>query len=468
MTMRKVVIFALVIALALTGLVFAHTAVSAVQDELLLFPTAELGDSSVLSGLTASMTFACGDHLRWHTDYLFGGEAQTTFDYIPKGVPQASYELRTTFDLFFTGGLSTSTTGSIDLRAGEYGDLVKAVAANTEAGGSRTETLVLSEYADFYMPDYELSYEDDEISCSESASLYGHLSGEDYYMPEGCYHTLLEKFRFPVLEGQTITVTVEKHPDGGISGISLSPENNPELFFLSDATSEGIWFLPVFRDEQGTPLPYESPQGHGIYFAPWKNTGSILRYADADKREVTPDLSKLRLVCPLDQELRIEDLHMGSGEAWLLTRDDAAYTLTGLDLTTGKTLLTLDVLPHDPALTEYTSSFRRLGDYLLVFAQGRLALVDAADGQLLLTAPEESQRFTAADFDPDTGCLRWDGETLILIDSTPYDHEVAFWVAAYTPGALRYYGEYSSSLLRGNDTFYGSYITLYQDPITIK
>ena len=84
MTMKKVIVFLLVIALAIGGIGAAHAAVTASQDDLVLYPTIQVGDPAVLEGLTAGLTFACGDHLRWHTDYPFGGEAVTEFqDILP-------------------------------------------------------------------------------------------------------------------------------------------------------------------------------------------------------------------------------------------------------------------------------------------------------------------------------------------------------------------------------------------------
>ena len=64
MTMKKVIVFLLITAIALGGIGFAHALVTDSQDDLILYPTAQVGDPSVLEGLTASMTFACGDHLR--------------------------------------------------------------------------------------------------------------------------------------------------------------------------------------------------------------------------------------------------------------------------------------------------------------------------------------------------------------------------------------------------------------------
>ena len=87
--MRKVLIFALTVAIALGGIGFAHAVVTDSQDELLVYPTSELGDPSALEGLTACVTLACGEHLRWYTDHTLGGETATHFVYDPKGIPDA-------------------------------------------------------------------------------------------------------------------------------------------------------------------------------------------------------------------------------------------------------------------------------------------------------------------------------------------------------------------------------------------
>ena len=54
--MKKVIVFLLTVALALGGLGFAHAAVTASQDDLLVYPTVQVGDPAALEGLTASFT----------------------------------------------------------------------------------------------------------------------------------------------------------------------------------------------------------------------------------------------------------------------------------------------------------------------------------------------------------------------------------------------------------------------------
>ncbi|MBE6951179.1 MAG: hypothetical protein E7451_07560 [Ruminococcaceae bacterium] len=466
--MRKVLIFALTVLIAIGGLCFAHAAVTDSQDELLIYPTLEIGDRTLLDGRTASMTFFCGDYLSWHTDYTFGGETETAFVYDRKGAPAPSGYARSRMEVWFSGGFGASTSGNFPLSNTDYSALFRAVAVAAPDGGSKTMNVNLSDYVNYYMPDFEVSYEDAARQCHISASLHNLVTGDVWHEDEGNYHEFMEHFRFPVQPNHIVSVTVDKNGAGRINGLHMTPENGPDLHFISEVNADGIWFVPVFRDESGTPLPYESPQGHGIYFLPWKKTGTI-RYASGDKDTVVPDLEQAKLLFPLDETLAIEHMQIDpeSGEAWMLTLENDRYILTAYDLTAGEVLTRLEVLPHDPEADSNRGHFERDGDYLLITAQERVALVDAASRQLLLTAPDTGQNRKAISFKPADGDLLYDGEHLILIDTMLYQ-EGTFWTAIFRQGELTYYGEYDCSIMRGNDDWYYSYIGVERDPITLK
>ena len=459
MTMRKVLIFALTVAIALGGLGFAHAAVTDSQDDLLIYPTLEVGDRSRLDGMTASMTFACGDHLRWHTDYTFGGETATEFRYHRKPLQEPEDYERTRLSIGFSGGFGASTSGYFSVGANDYGALFQAVAVATPDGGTKTMNLNMADYVNYYMSDFDLSY--------MSVNLHSLITDEDWY-EWGNYHEFTEHFRFPVQDHHIVSVTVGKDASGRINDINLSPENGPLLYFISDVNAEGLWFVPVFKAEDGTPLPYESPAGHGIYFIPWKVTGTI-QYTSGEKETVEPDLDNARRLFPLDDNLIIEHMEIDAeaGEAWMLTREDTAFFLTSYDLTAGQVLARLEVLPHDPEADAGTCTFERDGDYLLVTAQNHIALVDTANRALLLTAPDTAQDCSSISYTPETGTIFFDGEYLILLDVMRY-WDGTFWTAVFRQDELTYYGEYDCSLMRGNDDFYYSSINVDQDPITLK
>ncbi len=468
--MKKVLVFLLVLAIALGGIGFAHATVTDSQEELIVYPTLQVGDPGVMEGLTASMTFTCGHHLRWYTDYPFGGEAVTEFAYSREAITLPAAYQESHMDLWLSGGVSSSVSGGeFTPKTTNYGALVQAVADQTPAGGSKTMSLEMRDYVNYYLPDYELRYEDDQKECNESASLLGFAAGEQWYQNPGSYRALVDAFRFPVEPGHSMSVTVNKDDADRVVGIQLYPENGPELHFLSDVSAEGLWFVPEFRDEAGGLLPYESPEGHGIYFIPWKTTGTI-RYASGDKDQVSLDVEKARRIFPLDEARLIEHMIIDAeaGTAQMLTLEDGMYMLTTCDLESGTTRSRLEVLPFDPNDPVTSATFLREGDYLLLTVQSMIALTDAAGEKLYLTAPDAlDQTFNSRSYDPDTGDLRFDGETLVLTDTAWY-REGTFWAAAWRQGELCFYGQYDCSLMRGNDDWYYSYITAEEYPMVLK
>ena len=470
MTMKKVIVFLLTVALALGGLGFAHAAVTASQDDLLVYPTVQVGDPTALEGLTASFTVGCGEHLRWHTDYPFGGEARTEFVYHRKPLQRPMNYFSSGMDVTLSGGLSSSVSGgSLSVNVSAYTQLLQAVATQTPAGESRTMELLFEEYTDYYVPDYELDYSSDLKTCNESSTLHGFVGGDNWLAYSGSYVALMHSFRFPVQKGHTVSITVDKDGAGRVVGIEFYPSNGPELRFISDISDQGVWFVPHFRDESGAPLPYESPAGHGIYFIPWKHN-DIYLWNENRPEPVTLDVKNIRLCYPLDENLRIEhlDIDAEAGYARMLTLQEGRYILTTCDLETGRETARLELLAYDPQVLDATAVFQQEGEYLLVLLQDQIALTDAAGTTLLLTAPEtKEQHFGARYFDPATGDLRFDGETLILCDSVGHRSGV-FWAAAWRQGALAYYGEYDCSIMSGNKNWYYSYITAEDHPVVLK
>lgn len=465
--MKKVIVFLLTAAIALGGLGFAHAAVTETQDDLVIYPVAEIGDVGTMEGMTASMTFACGDYLRWYTDYPFGGEAVTEFEYSAEAIKPVGESTGGYLELYFTGGVGSSTSGTFSLTTTGYGALLRTVAAVTPDGGSKTMNLKMADYVDYYMPDYELYYNGEESYCSQSASLHNLIAGDGWYEERGAYTHLMQKFRFPVQPDHIMSVTVDKNDAGGVNGINLAPENGPQLHFIGDVTDDGLWFVPIFLDETGAPLPYESPEGHGIYYIPWKVDSSVTY--GSGKQGLTPDVAKVKRLAALDESVPI--LHMvidaENGDAWMLTLENGSYILTAWDLTSGEAVIRTEVLPQDPEC-EYTDAyFVEDEGLLLITTQGSVALVEKATGKLLLTAPDVTgQTYSAANY-REEGDLRFDGETLVLLDTGSYRHG-AFWAMALRQDEVVYYGLYDCSIMRGNDDWYYSYISTEQDAVVLK
>ena len=90
------------------------------------------------------------------------------------------------------------------------------------------------------------------------------------------------------------------------------------------------------------------------------------------------------------------------------------------------------------------------------------------DYSLLLTAPDVRDRsFSAGHWNAATGDLHFDGQTLILIDTTFYRNGT-LWAAAWKQGEGICYGEYDCSIMRGNDHWYYDYISADRFSLILK
>lgn len=462
--MRKVLVFALSVVLALGAIGFVHGAVSRDQEELVFYPVSETGDASVLEGKTAELTFVCGDHLRWQTAYPFGGVAKTEFTFDPEGREEV-YGRSDELNVYLNMGFGSSVSGGgFDAAISGYGDMLKAVGATIGPNERTRMDVHMADYVEFYQPDYELNYSGEGVYCYQEMMLHGLMMGDDWHYDNMAYQAFLKPFRFPVQPDQIVTIEVAKDAAGQVVSVDYSPQNGPELRYISDVTDEGIWFVPVFRSETGEPLAYESPEGHGLYHAPWKVRQTRIQ-SGREVQELAPDMSALELVVPLEEGTAIEDMVIDadSGRAWMLHVEDKKYVLTAFDLTTGERRA-MEVL--DSAGVGSGTIICDTG-YLLLIAEDQLALVDQETGALLLTAPDEQGSDYGADwYDPDGSEIVFEEGVLYLQGTCRY-RDGAFWISVYRQGAQLYRGIYDCSLMRGNDDFYYGQITASQDPIIL-
>ena len=434
MTMKKVIAFTLVILLALGCMVFAHAAVTAEQEQLSIYPTLEIGDPSVLNGLTVSTPLKCGSHLSWTPQHTFGGDTVTAFTYSRKPLPTAPEHL---------GSMDVHLSARTD---GSYRQIVRPISVHTPAGTSTAQSVELGGKISQYDIDCYLEYRD---GTSES----------DYHDTMWMISQLFEStFRFPVREGDMATIKVSRDPDGQLSEF-FRPDNGLSLSSVCDMNAEGIWFLLDFYDNNGV-RPYKSPMGHGIYHIPWKPDD--LQPEQSDLVKIEPNVSELRLSVPLEAGPKNKALLVDPARKLihLLTQEDGMHVLSTYDMDSGTQRARLELLPHDPDQGRYCTIYRYLGDYLLLKIQDHMVLTDAAGETLLLTAPTSNdQDINVANLDPKNFDHYFDGETLFIAgfySSRPY----RFAITAWSEGAQTYYGEYSCTLTEGNEDWYYSPVEL--------
>lgn len=464
--MRRILVFALTVAIALGCIGFVHGAVSRDQEELVFYPVSETGDAAVLEGRSVELTFACGDHLRWYTVYPFGDQAETDFIFDPVGEEEV-YGHANSLEVYLSMGFGSSVYGGgFGANNTGYGDMLRAVAATIGPNEHARMNLKMADYVEYYQPDYELNYSSEDMSCWQEMQLHGLMMGDSWHYDSLGYRAFLRPFKFPVQPDQIVAVEVEKNDAGQIVSVDYSPQNGPELRYISDVNDQGVWFVPVFRSESGEPLAYESPEGHGLYHAPWKVTGTQIQ-SGREVQQVTPDMDQLELVFPLDEGTAIEDMVIDadSGRAWMLHLEENQYVLTAIDLTTGESRAAA-VMDGPEAKRAYGAIVRDSG-FLLLLGLDQIALVDQETGELLLTAPDDRGNYYGAHwYEPEDSEIVFEDGKLFLQGTCQY-RDGAFWIHVYRQGERIYHGIYDCSLMRGNDDFYYSEISTYQDPIIL-
>ncbi len=472
--MKRVICFVLVVLLALSGTTYAHATLSRAQEEILIYPVLEQGDRAALSDRALDMTFQLDGHLYWDCDFRFAGnETDTGFRFV-REQEQDAYRQRQDFTVDAALNFGASTNGSLLTYRNPYGELFKDLIAKTPDGETATQMLNLADYVDYYQPTYEVMYESDTVYAYFALSSSGILAGHEMYQDLRDYKALTDNFRFPVRAEEPLEVSITKDTLGNVSQFGMSAQRGLSLYFWTAMDDNGVYFLPVFQDEDGTPLPYESPRGHGVYFAPWipEANGGLVSTTHGQLPMSMPDMANARLLCPLEQFSIVEaELDPAANRIWVLTQDDSHFSMTTIDMATGAILAQNPVLPRifrtvptyapdgtpdgGHVLESEHAAFDRQGDYLLVTSDSTLALLDSV-GKPLLTAPFDEagsiDNYSPRNFHPDQGAIRYDGETLILADFGYWGDTVAFWTGVYTEGKQLYYGEYACSLHRSDNS----------------
>lgn len=469
--MRRVIVFVTVLALCLGLLVFTTAAMNDAEDELTFTPLVELGDISPIAGRSVGMDFHCGNHMTWHTQHTFGGgtEAGFVFTQFPEDPDSAG--IRNEFDVWFAGGVGAGTSGgNFPLAATGYGQLMRTVAAITANGERRSMHLKMADYADYYLPDINLNYESDALVCNLNMDLSSLLTDDYSWSNDRSeYDAFFDHFRFPVQEDTIVEVSIEKDEVGNITGIGFYPENAPQLYFVTTVNETGLYFVPIFRDAAGNPLTGEYPDGLGIYYIPWKDTGNERSYNFGNgivvKTLVRPDAENAVNRYPLPAGLDIQQLEISddASTAWMLTREDGKLWFSVLDLENRREVNRFEVLPAEESTDAYSTYWTHNGRWMMVCTAADVALIDLTeDCSLVMTSPvqEHDGRYAPWYADGTDGIIEYDGEHLVLMN-TLQEYDGAFWVLVCRQGEEVFYGEYTCSILQGNDSWY--YASIFTD-----
>lgn len=476
--MKKVIPFLLVIAICIAVLTGIHIWINAQEDDLVFTEHILQGTVDPLSGRTISLYITCGDHMRWNSSYTFGdpGTYSTDFIFSQESITAEGSYSWAEFSLYLSGGFGASTSGSFTPGTDGYGQMIRTVAAITQDGETVEMNLKTSDYLDCYSLDYDLSYNSEQYYANETYQLSNTiLQDRTWHHNPGSYYRLSRLFRFPVQPDDVTSVSVSKDELGNINSIDMYSENSPDIRFLSAVNDSGVYFIPVFQTAGDDPrtLPGEYPDGLGIYHAPFRSTSQEIAYPhDDDHTEVTLDMDRLENIYPVAEDAFIYSMEVSDdgSVAWLLTQENNVYVLRVIDLVNRESLNRIELFPlrTDSENSTHASWITKNG-LAVVFTGDDLALIDlSGSGSLILTAPVEDTGTHLNWFDPATGVVEYDGEHLILVDTSQNHDSTAFWTAVYDPSGIQFLAEYTCSIFDGNHPgYYQSIIGRYW-PVSLE
>lgn len=440
--MKKLVVLAVLFGLSLALIASSASSLLATETEVEVREVLYEGSREAASGL--SVTFLCreteGQRLGWETSFtLTEGKLSpdTTFTFEPKGPIEsqsrdiASLGLRP-FNLSVSsntdllgGGSGREPSFSFADREISYKMAVE-VAARTERGTVRVETLRLRDYAEslIWMAElrtglYSIAVWDDTSGLSE---LFPVEVPEDFYM-----HVRIDRDasgavrRIEVAPADGPADPVVEPYTGGYADDNSSTQlyyaegsDGLEARTVAAAGPGGLWVCPSMLDARGREL-VGFPQGRGVYFIPVVRGGS--------RGEDVLDTANARLMYPTDEECAL--LGLSGGNVELVTAVGPDLILTVLDGESGRVLGRSTLF--EGAEARECAVTAREGLRLYTLNDGRFALTVCRDGEtsVALTGRLDFETWIGDAYNThtlsrvvraNTASLAWDGRRLAVAE----------------------------------------------------
>ncbi len=446
--MKKALVLTIaLIILSISGMAFAFADINAARDQVVLTKNVKYGDDSAAEKLEVQVRTHYDYHLFWDTVYQTDKESvQTNYLFSHTQVyenPPMEYS-GVDMQTYYEPGIKVA-----------YKELFDRTPAGTEG----STTIRLKDYYDFYPMLFTLDIPG--VTLNWSSDFYidpvPEPETESYFILE-----FLNFFRVPVIDDETIHISVTKTADGDIGGYG-SGNTESDTFYIrtwSTFTDNACYFTFDTHTKYGNVVDTSFiPGGYGIYSFSYKVDGIM-------KDAMNPSgvlFSELSMVYSLDPKNKVLDLFTNPSQTklLLLTAENKVCVLTVIDVETMKPLQRIELA----ALGEDESVWNvyYYDDFLtILLPENQLIAVEVnEDGEYV-------HRFTVNLYDEENklflpsyiAAMDWNGEKLVLSDflynsydwdNRDYPKYCGFYLAVYDETGLLFYGEYLSSLDAGND-----------------
>lgn len=217
------------------------------------------GSEENVEGLCLHVRSDCLNRLLWETAYTFGeGEPKTAFRYCANEYNGMRFTVESNIFVNICMGFGIGGNVSMEKDFAGYPGLARLfteVAANTEPGEQHDETVVLSDYTEYFPMNVDLNTPF-PITSENRDDMAGRL-----FCASEAEWAVAEYFKMKVPEGFLVNATVRKTEDGEIDNINLNYAKDYEDYGIYQSCSAG--------DSEGCYLAWYSDRDtsrNGVYY----------------------------------------------------------------------------------------------------------------------------------------------------------------------------------------------------------
>ena len=453
--MKRTLILLLALLLAAVGLLAAGVGyLTSTEDDIELTHHLVAGDPAAAAGI--KLTLPVGDQgsqTCWETTVDLGAEElapKTEFTFYPKGKtwendPQPRVDIYTgsiNFGMSSTGGIDFSEyTGEGEEDPGRLYDATMMVlpaadvAERTENGETRTETLRLADYYDYYPMTVELYLPDQE-------------GRSHVYATWAECQALTDYFGLRVPEDLMVEVSVTKDELGQVYNVETNDADNQRFWFdcQTVVVEDGVCLaIAVMSEDMDVSKDLVACRdGFGLYFIPFSDELKT----DYEQGDPVFDLEHVRMFCPLAPGSAPMLLSReAEGQVLLYAREDGALKLSVFDTDTWQCVQWETIFPLGE---EDAYSLLGSGDGFMVMSgpDNMFRVVEEADGVYTpaLSGVQDMGEGYVDEWWYNVECA-YDGQRLAVAGITA-SGDCSLWVQVYDETGLTYGARIDHSLDR--------------------
>lgn len=416
---KSLIIICFVLALSIVGMAVAATAINSEREKVVIKEKTLLGDVEAAKGLLVKTATHSDYKLNWDTSFEIEKEvtAVTEFDFDEWGKAEdkpalSEDKLYLYYSTGFGGGGNNMT-----LEDWRYHEIFADVASRTPDGESRTETVNMADYYDYYELTLNFSWE---------------RRHADFYTDA---EKINEAIQIPIWPGEKLKITVGKSEDGRINSLNCNGVGRGmETNAYGVPVEGGCYFTctPYYWDSENKKLIEAEGDIRGLYYLPYQSSEDVTE-SEMEKPERVVIFSEGCMAVGLEKDK--------NGNLLLFTKEQGKLFLTVYEAGSLRQLQKQALLDIEKNVYLDSVDISEEG-ILVILNNGIFAFLTEAEG-------ENYAKNIEGDFlETDAGKYLWmysdysyNGEYLAITGQ----HTNSIYVGIYSPEKTEYVGQFEHS-----------------------